>query len=73
MSKYDSVSPPVNVLLYRTEIFFFHSTCTDINKCSGGTDLVVALRGTTRGLWFQSQMQPGAINYHSATLFAFQT
>lgn len=39
---------------------------------SVGKDLTVALRGTTRGLWFQSQAAR-AINHHDATLFTSQT
>lgn len=39
---------------------------------SAGNDLTVALRGTTRGLWFQSQAAR-AINHHDATLFTSQT
>lgn len=35
-------------------------SCYSIRAFSGGTNLTVALRGTTRGLWLQSQSQPGA-------------
>lgn len=47
----------------------------NIHNCSTSQayDLVVAPWGTTRGLWFQGQVQSGAINHNDAPLSASQT